>query len=162
MSNARFLGNRFEVIGGAITLALVPIGSQAAGMFVANSYAATGGVSFSDTGPVLSSHWQDISTAYDHINTPYGTAANPAYGFASEQSLGLYRSAASTMALSYGTFHLNQARLTSIRTMATSLASTSMLTDEMAFFVGGASGATLGLRVNGIVYLFNSSSTTKG
>jgi len=69
-----------------------------------------------------------------------------------------------TMAIggSAGTFNMGQSRLVSVRTTATSLSSAVLLANETAFFIGGASGATLGIRSAGIVYLFNSSSTTIG
>lgn len=90
-----------------------------------------------------------------------GTTLAPGLGFASEQSLGLWRSAASTIKQSYGTFDLTATRL-SVRTTATSLTSLTVGVGELAFFVGGTSGATLGLRSGSTLYLFASSSSTVG
>ncbi len=92
---------------------------------------------------------------------PSGTALIPSFRFASEQSLGLYRSGASTLALSYGSFNLRQSRLVSVRTTG-SLDSTTLATDEMAFTIIAGSAATLAIRSGGTIYYFTSSSSTKG
>lgn len=92
---------------------------------------------------------------------PDATALAPAYGYSSESSLGLFRSGVSTLALSYGSLNLNQARLVSIRTAA-SLDSTSLATNEMAFQIVAGSVATLAIRSGGTIYFFASSASTKG
>lgn len=93
---------------------------------------------------------------------PTGTALYPSYAFASEASLGWYRSGVSTMAPSYGTLNLatNAVRF-STRTLAasaitTSAANTNVAVNEMVFTVGGASGASLAIHSGGTVYIFNS------
>lgn len=90
-----------------------------------------------------------------------GTATQPARAFSSEASLGLYRSGTSTLALSYGSFNLNQARLVSMRTAA-SLDSTTLAVNEAAFTIVAGSAAQLAIRSGGTVYYFASSSSTKG
>ena len=62
---------------------------------------------------------------------------------------------------SSGTLSLNQNRLVSMRTTA-SLDSTSLAVNEFAIANPAVSGATLAIRINGVIYLFNSSGTTVG
>lgn len=81
--------------------------------------------------------------------------------FSTETLLGWERSGVSTMALSYGTLNLNQARFVSVRTAA-SLDSTSLTTNEMAFQIVAGSVATLAIRSGGTIYYFASSASTKG
>lgn len=61
-----------------------------------------------------------------------------------------------------GPLYLQQQKLVSVRTVGVSVTSTNLITNEMAFFVGGASGASLALRSGGIIYFFNSAATTVG
>lgn len=92
-----------------------------------------------------------------------GSAATLGYAFLSEASLGFYRSAASTINQSYGTFNLasNSVRL-SVRTVAAaSLDSTTLAVNEMAFSVAGASGASLAIRSGSTIWYFSSSLSTK-
>lgn len=94
--------------------------------------------------------------------TFYATQSNvttPPFAFSSESSLGWYRSAASTMALSYGTLNLRQGRLVSVRTQA-SLASTGNVVDSEWAVVVGVSAATLAIRSGQTTYLWTSSATT--
>lgn len=106
---------------------------------------------------VFGARW-DASMATD------GLAVSPAYTFQSEVSLGWYRSAASTMAPSYGTVDLapNAVRL-SIRTIAGGASATSLNvgTNEVTFQMN-ASGASLAIRSGGTLWLFSSSLSTKG
>jgi hypothetical protein len=95
------------------------------------------------------------------LYTPDGTALTPAYAFSSETSLGLYRSAGSTLAQSYGTFNLNQAYLSSVKT-ATSVSSANLGTNAWAVANPANSGASLCININGVMYFFNSSGTTIG
>lgn len=95
------------------------------------------------------------------VSAENGTAILPSYAYQSEVSLGWYRSGVSTVALSYGSLNLNQARLISIRTAA-SLDSTSLVTNEMAFQIVAGSVATLAIRSGGTIYYFASSASTKG
>jgi len=108
--------------------------------------------------------------------TSTGQSVSPSINFSSESSLGFYRSAASYLALSYGTFasqisaigsvqlagaDLNQGVLLSVRTLAASAltlsaANTNVSADEVVFVVGGASGASLAIHSGGTVYIFNS------
>ena len=90
-----------------------------------------------------------------------GAALTPAYTFASEKSLGFYRSAASTIAGSYGTFDLTAMKL-SLGTTGTSLSSANLGVNEIGLFVGGTSGATLAVRSGGTIYYFASSASTVG
>ena len=91
-----------------------------------------------------------------------GTAILPGWAYRSEQSLGWYRSAASTMALSYGTFSLNQARLVSVRTnAANSGLFTTLAANEFSIGVG-ISNATLMFRSGNTAYVWGTSSTTTG
>lgn len=92
-----------------------------------------------------------------------GFAVQPSYSF-SDDSLGFYQSGTSTVALSYGTFNLNQTRLVSVRTLAASNitaagGNTAVATDEVGFVVGGASGASLFIKSGGTIYLFNSAAS---
>jgi hypothetical protein len=87
------------------------------------------------------------------------TPLAPHFGFRSEQSLGLYRSGASTLALSYGTFSLRQGRLASVRTIAT-LGSSGNGVDTEVWFTVGASVATLNMRSGNTTYYFASSANT--
>lgn len=90
-----------------------------------------------------------------------GSAVAPTAAFGSEVSLGWYRSGVSTMALSYGSFNLNQARFVSIRTQG-SLDSTTLAQGELAVSIAVASGASLALRSGTTIYYWTSSASTKG
>lgn len=90
-----------------------------------------------------------------------GSAVQPQVGFGSELSLGLFKSANSTIAVSYGTLTLNQAYLASVKT-ATSVNSTILGANAIAIANPGVSGASICLNINGVMYIFNSSSTTIG
>lgn len=92
-----------------------------------------------------------------------GSAIFPIYSF-SDDSLGFFQSGVSTIAQSYGSFNLNQSRLVSVRTIATSNITAAggnvqIATDEVGFTVGGASGATLFIKSGGTIYLFNSAAS---
>jgi hypothetical protein len=87
------------------------------------------------------------------------TTLAPSFAFRSEESLGFFRSRASTVALSYGTFHLNQARLTSIKTTA-SLGTTGNGVDTEAWLTVGVSVTTLNVRSGNTTYYFASSANT--
>jgi hypothetical protein len=92
---------------------------------------------------------------------PDGSAIVPSMAYISEESLGFYRSAASTLRQSYGTIDFSQANL-SIKTTGTSLTSLTVPQGGFALFVGGTSGATLAARSGGTLYFFASSSSTVG
>lgn len=66
-----------------------------------------------------------------------------------------------TMTFSTATLNLGQSRLVSVRTAA-SLDSTTLRTDEVAFTIAGASGASLAIRSGGTIWYFSSSASTKG
>ncbi len=72
-----------------------------AGAVSTNTLAAEAGSEISMLGNLLSA---SSFSAGDAFIAPVGTAIAPAVRFASEQSLGFYRSAASELATSYGTF----------------------------------------------------------
>lgn len=93
-----------------------------------------------------------------------GTSSNPAWAFSSESSLGFYRSGVSTIAQSTGTLNLalNGVRLSMRTVAAASLDSTTLAVNEVAFSIGGASGASLAIRSGGTVWYFGSSLSTKG
>lgn len=94
------------------------------------------------------------------IQVTESASTSPSYGFSSESSLGWYRSGVSTVALSYGSFNMNQGRLVSVRTTA-SLDSTSLAVNEMAFSVVQASGASLAIRSGSTIWYFSSSASTR-
>lgn len=102
-----------------------------------------------------------MALSYGQFLVPPGSATAPSSAFSSEVSLGLYRSGVSTVALSYGSFNLNQARLVSMRTAA-SLDSTTLAVNEAAFTIVAGSAAQLAIRSGGTIYYFASSSSTKG
>jgi len=92
-----------------------------------------------------------------------GSVLIPTVAFSSESSLGLYRSAASTLAPSYGTFDLapNSVRL-SVRSLAmASLTSLNIGTNELVLAIG-ASGCSLAYRSGGTMWYPNSSLSTNG
>ncbi len=99
---------------------------------------------------------------FSQVQATAGSQARPNYTFASDLSVGFYRSGVSTIAVSTGTFNLatNAVRF-STRTLAasaltTSAANTNVAVNEMVFTVGGASGASLAIHSGGTVYIFNS------
>lgn len=101
------------------------------------------------------------------VSTGDGSQIAPGVRFSSESSLGFYRSAVSTVALSKGTFDLatNAVRF-SMRTLAASsitasAAQTNVAVNEVVFTIGGASGASLAIYSGGTVYLFNSALSAK-
>lgn len=104
-----------------------------------------------------------LGLSYGQLVVPQGSQIQPPYAWTSENSLGLYRSGSSTIAQSWGTFNLatNSVRL-SVRTTGTSLNSTNVVANELAFFVGGASGCSIGLRSGSTIYWWDSSASTKG
>lgn len=160
MTNAYIQGNRFEVTAGSMTITLAPpTGSQPAGAFIANDYPATGGVVFNDSSSTPSGRWMEITASATHINMPVGTVDNPAYGFASEQSLGLYRSAASTIALSYGTLNLNNAILSSIRSTNASATSATLNDGEFRVAAVSTTSAELAYRSGNTTYRFIAAAT---
>lgn len=63
---------------------------------------------------------------------------------------------------SAGTVNLVNNRLVSVRTTGTSLSSQNMVGNEVALFIGGASGASLAIRSGGTIWIFNSSLSTTG
>ena len=91
-----------------------------------------------------------------------GRAIAPSHAFSSESSLGMYRSGVSTISFSYGTVNLaTQAVRLSMRTQ-TSLDSTNLAVDEVAFSIApGSSGASLAIRSGGTIFYFASSNSTK-
>jgi hypothetical protein len=111
-------------------------------------------------------------TSFARVSTQTpGSAIAPAYAFGttggslgvatSDTSLGFFSSGVSTIAVSYGTFSLNQARLHSIRTIAGSTLTASaagpvVADSEAVFTVTLGSGASLALRSGGTVWIFNS------
>lgn len=92
-----------------------------------------------------------------------GSAIQPGIRFTSEQSLGFHKSGDSTIAMSYGTFNLatGGVRLSMRTVAAASLDSTTLAVNEIAFSVGGASGASLAIRSGSTIYYFSSSLSTK-
>lgn len=95
------------------------------------------------------------------IQVADGTTLAPSSAFSSEASLGWFKSAASTTALSYGTLNMNQAYLASVKT-ATSVSSANLGINAIAIANPGVSGASLCFNVNGVMYFINSSGTTIG
>lgn len=93
------------------------------------------------------------------VATHPANALYPHYTFASEESLGLYRSAASTIAMSYGTFDLRAARLSSVKTSASLGTSAGGVTSELWLTVG-LSVTTLNYRSGNTTYYFASSANT--
>lgn len=88
------------------------------------------------------------------LRTKDGTAAVPSQRFSNEDTLGWYRSAASTMALSYGSLNLRGAAL-SLRT-TNSAGSTSALTNgELCLVAVSATSAQIAWRSGNTTYLFN-------
>lgn len=88
-------------------------------------------------------------------------AGTPGYAWAVEGGLGWFRSASSTVALSYGTLSLNNAYLSSVKT-ATSINSTVLGANAIAIANPAVSGASICININGVMYIFNSSATTIG
>lgn len=83
-----------------------------------------------------------------------GASAGPGIGFVSETSLGFFRSGASTLRQSYGTFDLRNAAL-SVRT-STSAASVSNLTNgELCFMEMSQTSARLAVRSGNTVYFWS-------
>ncbi len=101
------------------------------------------------------------SLSFERAAVPDGGVAAPTVAFASELSLGLFRSAASTAALSYGTLSLGGGYLASLKT-ATSINSLVLGANAIAISNPGVSGCSLVLNINGVQYHFNSSGTTIG
>lgn len=110
--------------------------------------------------------WNRVESSLGY-RTPFvhasdGSILGPSLAFSSESSLGWYRAGAGTMALtSARSLDLNQSRLLSVRTLAASAitvsaGNTNLRVNEIAFTVGGASGASLAIHSGGTVYLFNS------
>lgn len=89
-----------------------------------------------------------------------GTALRPGIYHFSDNSLGWFSSGAATIALSYGTFNLNQGKLVSLRTVGASLDSTNMAKGEAAFTIIG-SGASLAIQSGSTIFYFLSSTSTK-
>lgn len=98
-TNARFIGNRFENVAGGMNVLLAPpTGSQFAGEFIGNSWAASGGkLVWTDSANTPSTRLQEITSSGVYNMVP-GTLAAPSLSFGSESSLGWFRSAASTIA----------------------------------------------------------------
>lgn len=127
--------------------------------FSTNTLSAEVGSTVSALGNLVSASTFSAGAA---VVVPIGTAVAPAVRFDSEQSLGLYRSAASTLALSYGTLNLaTGAANLSVRTVA-SFDSTTIPVDAILFAVNATSGASLGINSGGTVYWFDSSASTLG
>lgn len=83
-----------------------------------------------------------------------GTALAPSQSYASEKSLGFYRSGASTEAVSYGTFDLTSARLAfSSGTTAQSASTVKVGQGQMIFSI-------LSLTTNGAAIYFRSGNST--
>lgn len=104
----------------------------------------------------------DVALLAARKPTYYATQSattTPPFAFSSESSLGWYRSATSTMALSYGTLNLNQVRLSSVRTIA-SLGSSGNGNDKEAWLTVGLSVTTLNVRSGNTTYYFASSANT--
>lgn len=88
------------------------------------------------------------------IVNPDGTATQPGSAFSSEQSLGLYRSAASTLALSYGTLNLRNGAL-SLRTTASAGSTSNLTQGEFCLVNVSTTSAQLAFRSGATTYLFN-------
>lgn len=83
-----------------------------------------------------------------------GSSTSPALAFTSEVSLGLYRSAASNIALSYGTLNLRGAAL-SLRTTNSAGSSSALTNGEICLVNVSTTSAQLAWRSGNTTYLFN-------
>lgn len=90
---------------------------------------------------------------------PAGSATLPTSAFTSEVSLGWYRSGTSTMALSYGTFNLGGAILSSLRTTNASGTSATVNDKELRIVAVSTTSAQLAFRSGNTTYLINASAT---
>lgn len=96
-----------------------------------------------------------------------GSNLLPPYTFASDASLGFWRSHTKTIAMTSGaSFNMNGGRLLSVRTLDASSVTVSAATvnvapNEMMFTLGGASGASLCIHSGGTVWIFNSALSAK-
>jgi hypothetical protein len=92
-----------------------------------------------------------------------GSALIPSFAFASEASLGLFRSAASTIKPSYGTLDLSGCKVISRTTASSNVSLLTQLNAGEFIFVAGAAGAgsdsTLAFRVGNTLYCFTSAYT---
>lgn len=88
-----------------------------------------------------------------------GQAISPAFAFESERSLGIYRSAASTLAFSYGTVNLNNAILSSLRTTNASGTSATVNDKELRIVAVSVSSAQLAFRSGNTTYVINADAT---
>lgn len=130
------------------------------GFRVLNNGGVIANLSLSDAG--ILSIKSGLSLLQGAIGLQDGSAAAPTLSFSSDQTLGFYRSGASTIAQSFGTFNLatNSVRF-SMRTLAASAvtasaAKTNVAVNEVVFTIGGASGASLIIYSGGTAYGFNS------
>lgn len=174
MVNARFVANRFETTGTAGVMVVrlsPPTGNQPCGFFLSNTYPAPSGLTWVDSLLTASPRMFEAETSSAPmgtfgVRTVSGFSAGPSLAFASEASLGFYRSGVSTLALSYGTLNLQQSRTVSMRTLAASAitvsaAGTNTLADECGFVIGGASGASFWINSAGTTWIFNSAASAK-
>jgi hypothetical protein len=83
-----------------------------------------------------------------------GTALAPSIAFSSETSLGLFRSANSSLQLSYGTFSTRGGAL-SFRTTNSSGSASNLTNGEFALISVSATSAQLAYRSGNTVYIFN-------
>lgn len=125
------------------------------------SHNVSGGSYNFDLGTVNFRNGNHNGSATGGIRVGDGTAAFPQVAFNSEASLGLWRSANSTLALSYGTMSFGNAYLASVKT-ATSVSSAVLGANAWAIANPAVSGASICININGVMYIFNSSSTTIG
>jgi hypothetical protein len=88
-----------------------------------------------------------------------GAALRPAVAFSSESSLGFFSSAASTVALSYGTFNLRGAILSSIRSTDASATSATLNDGEFRVAAISVTSAELAYRSGNTTYRFIAAAT---
>jgi hypothetical protein len=88
-----------------------------------------------------------------------GTALQPFYAYSSESSLGLFRSANSTLGLSYGTFSLRGGILSSIRSTNASATSATLNDGEFRVAAVSTTSAELAYRSGNTTYRFIAAAT---
>lgn len=125
----------------------------AAGLRILNSSGLSVLMDMNDAG-----RWVQFYAPSIHTD---GAATNPGIQFTSDNSLGFYRSAVSTIKQSYGTLDLSATNL-SLKTTGVSQTSLTIPDGGFQLFIGGTSGATLAARSGGTIYFFASSASTKG
>jgi hypothetical protein len=101
----------------------------------------------------------DAQSGGPAVSMTSGTALLPTYGFVSDNSLGWFSSATSTMALSYGTLNLNGGILSSIRTTASSANSATLNDGEIRLAAVSTTSAEIAWRSGNTTYRFIAAAT---